>query len=57
MAGAAVGVKPGVAELESVEKSMVVEEVVDSKALERNYYPELGFDLKAEFAVNCEMLD
>ena len=34
-------------ELERVVKSMVVEEVVDLKALERNYYPEFEFDLKA----------
>ena len=37
------------AELERVEKSMVVEEVVDLKALEHNYYPEFEFDLTAAF--------
>jgi hypothetical protein len=59
VAVAVVGVKHGAAELECAEKSMVVEEVVDSKALERNDYPELGFDLKVVpvVDVNCEMLD
>ena len=52
---AAVEVRPVVAaELERVEKSMVVEEVVDLKALEHNYYPEFEFDLRAGSAVYFE---